>query len=136
VSLELGTRRQKNCGNIGATIQSKAPFSIQKTPNSSLISVALVEDDVNFQNALIEAIGNAPDIALVSVVGTRAQGVLVLDQIHAEVLLVDLGLPDGSGIDVIRAAHFGPGRIYDGRVTTMQLPIIEKTLQNLFLVKK
>lgn len=71
----------------------------------SLIHVALVEDDVNFQNALVAAIETAPDMMLLSVASTRSQGLRMLDQAPADVLLVDLGLPDGSGIDVVRAAH-------------------------------
>ena len=35
----------------------------------------------------------------------RAQGLWALDGKLADVLLVDLGLPDGSGIDVICTAH-------------------------------
>lgn len=71
----------------------------------SLIHVALVEDDVHFQNALVAAIKTAPDMRLQHVASTRAQGLRMLDQAPADVLLVDLGLPDGSGIDVVRAAH-------------------------------
>lgn len=73
--------------------------------NGFIIQVALVEDDVNFQNALMKAIQAAPDMSLLSVACTRAQGLLALEQAQADVLLVDLGLPDGCGIDVIRAAH-------------------------------
>lgn len=74
-------------------------------PDSSLIHVALVEDDMGFQSALTAAIGTASDMRLVSLASTRSQGLLMLEQAPAHVLLVDLGLPDGSGIDVVRAAH-------------------------------
>ena len=61
---------------------------MQQHPSSSPIRVALVEDDVSFQNALKEAIQAAPDMALLSVAGTRAQGLQMLDEVQADVLLV------------------------------------------------
>lgn len=70
-----------------------------------VIRVVLVEDDVDFQQALWRAISEAPDMLLSTVASTRAQGLQALEGEPANVLLVDLGLPDGSGIDVICAAH-------------------------------
>ena len=79
--------------------------SLAPTAQSALIRVALVEDDVHFQHAITAAIKASPDIRLASLSSTRAAGLLALAKPPADVLLVDLGLPDGSGIDVIRAAH-------------------------------
>jgi DNA-binding NarL/FixJ family response regulator len=72
---------------------------------NSQIRIALVEDDIFFQNALNAAIQATSDLVLLKVVGTRAQGLRMLEDEPVDVLLVDLGLPDGSGIDVISAAH-------------------------------
>jgi DNA-binding NarL/FixJ family response regulator len=73
--------------------------------DSTPIRVILVEDDVTFQQALRHTFTTATDMQLVAVLSTRLQGLNILEQAPVDVLLVDLGLPDGSGIDVIRAAH-------------------------------
>ncbi|QJD91622.1 response regulator transcription factor [Duganella dendranthematis] len=68
------------------------------------IHVAIVEDDPDFSHALSVVVQDSADMRLAGCAATQAEGLALLAGPPADVLLVDLGLPDGSGIEVIRAA--------------------------------
>ena len=65
-------------------------------------TVALVEDDPGFRGRLTEAVTGNPTMSLIYTGGSSVECIAWLRDHSVDVLLVDLGLPDGSGIDVIR----------------------------------
>jgi DNA-binding NarL/FixJ family response regulator len=66
------------------------------------ISVAIVEDDAVLSGRYRELIASAPDMRLEWAASGAVEALRLLETSAADVLLVDLGLPDGSGLEVIR----------------------------------
>lgn len=69
------------------------------------ISVALVEDDEDMRQRLARVLASSPRIALAFAAANAGQMLDWLGSNSADVLLVDLGLPDRSGLEVIRWCH-------------------------------
>lgn len=67
-------------------------------------TVLIVEDDLRLRAALAQAIRVAVDLKLIGEADDLPDGLRLLDAMQPDVLLVDIGLPSGSGLTLIRHA--------------------------------
>jgi DNA-binding NarL/FixJ family response regulator len=64
--------------------------------------VLLVEDDEPTRGRLAAVVSGHPELELLAAVGTCAEARDVLARQEPDVLMTDLGLPDGGGVELIR----------------------------------
>jgi DNA-binding NarL/FixJ family response regulator len=71
-------------------------------------SVLIVEDEPEFQRRFTNAVLMDPELALAGSAGTGRAAIAMLDAAGPDVILLDLGLPDIYGVEVIRHAMRQP----------------------------
>lgn len=71
-------------------------------PHRNVIKVILVEDDPSFLEELTGRLGRSRRIDVVAAYSNAADAIAGIDRHAADVVLLDLGLPDQPGVEVIR----------------------------------
>ncbi|AHY46482.1 Response regulator containing a CheY-like receiver domain and an HTH DNA-binding domain [Rubrobacter radiotolerans] len=80
---------------------SETPGETMEADPARQSRVLLVEDHLSFREALAYVLNEEPRLTVSAQAGTVAEGLARLEE--AEIAVVDLGLPDGDGVDLIRS---------------------------------
>jgi len=67
------------------------------------IKIVVVDDHALFREGLVAIIRSEPDLEVVGQAGSVKEAVALIGSLKPDVVLMDFGLPDGTGVDATRA---------------------------------
>ena len=70
---------------------------------SESIKILIVDDHALFRRGVVELLREQPDFTLVGEAGSGAEALRLEQQLKPDVMLLDLHMPGGSGVEVIQA---------------------------------
>jgi DNA-binding NarL/FixJ family response regulator len=65
--------------------------------------ILVVDDHILFREGLISLINSQPDFAVVGEASTVADAIRLAQELSPEIILMDYGLPDGTGVEAAQA---------------------------------
>ena len=77
-------------------------MSMAHTPSSESVRVMIVDDHEIVRRGIAEIIDRADGLDVVAEAGSRAEAVRRAELVRPDVILVDLQLPDGTGIELMQ----------------------------------
>lgn len=92
---------------------------MRQHPLPRRITVMVVEDHPEFRDTLSRVVSDSEDMRLLGACKDLPAGLCLLEQQCPDVLLVDLGLPSGSGMVLLRSAKI----LWGARCTTALLTV-------------
>jgi DNA-binding NarL/FixJ family response regulator len=72
------------------------------SPEGKLMKVVVVDDSMLFREGLVNMFQSTSDFKMVGEAGTVQEAVSVARQTHPDIILMDYGLPDGTGTEATR----------------------------------
>jgi two-component system response regulator DesR len=76
-------------------------IGVQKGDVQKAVRVMLVEDQVAFRGLMASLLGREPDVEVVAEAGSLKEARRHAARVGFDVAILDLGLPDGNGADLI-----------------------------------
>ena len=71
----------------------------------SVSSILLVEDHAGFAKALLNMLGQNPDLQVVAVAGDAEEALGRLRELSVDLVLIDFSLPDMTGVELLERLH-------------------------------
>jgi DNA-binding NarL/FixJ family response regulator len=71
--------------------------------NNNHIRLVVVDDHILFREGLVAIVRSEPDIEVVGQAGTVREAIELVRSVKPDVVLMDFGLPDGTGVEATRA---------------------------------
>lgn len=80
------------------------------SPSSSLLDLVLIEDSSVLRNMLSAMLADIPNTRIIGSAASEAEGLALLQRIHPKMVIVDLELQEGTGLNLLAALKHQPER--------------------------